>query len=84
MTEEELNLTRACDAVAKAICERDMFKSNINAWEVVRIGGYNLVEMDLADREFVAAVKDLCAAYFDRKVARATEMLKAETAKEAK
>ncbi len=80
MTEEERNLTDACDAVAKAIRERDYFQSNINGWECVRIVGYNR-EMALADREFVECVKTLCATYYDRQVVRAIETLKAENTK---
>ena len=75
MTDDKMRLTEVCDMVAKALRERDYFKSN--DWSGVYLNGHGL-SLWLNDQQLMKDVMALCAKVFDRRVEEAMEMLKME------
>ena len=74
LTERQRDLAKACDGLARAIRERDYFKSN--DWKEVFIAGNNR-NMSLRDRQLMEKVSALCVECLERKVTEAEEALKA-------
>ena len=75
MTNEEKELELSLRELADALAERDYFRHNADGWYGVHITG-NGLEMGFTDDEVREATKRACAAYVDRRVAKAQERLK--------
>ena len=73
MTDRESELAKACDELAKAMRERDTFKSN--DWNAMCLNGTTGVNLWLRDQRLMDGVLALCAELFDRKVAEARDTL---------
>lgn len=73
MTDRDSELLKACDELAKAVRERDQFKSH--EWNEVFLKDCNGASLWLGDRKLMERVLALCDEPFDRKVEEAKDAL---------